>query len=91
MTAQSGGPDAPTGGAEQWAYDPSGNITQTLEPMAGSSQNVTTTYTYDSQTPNELLSQHTRRAEALGSGRLQVQRLMLLPVALPSVIEQQRA
>ena len=32
-----------------------------------------------------------RRAEALGSGRLQVQRLVLLPVPLPPVIEQQRA
>jgi len=59
VTAQSGYGDAPRGGAEQWSYDPSGNITQTLEPMAGSTQNVTTTYTYDPAAPNELQSQHT--------------------------------
>ena len=38
VSAQSGGQDAPAGGTEQWAYDASGNITQTLEPMEGSTQ-----------------------------------------------------
>ena len=41
ITSQRGGYDTPTVGAEQWFYDASGNISQTLEPMAGSSTDPT--------------------------------------------------
>jgi len=39
----------------------------------------------------QTLGRHPRRAEALGSGCFQVKRPVLLPVAVPPLIEQQRA